>query len=246
MLRSSKAMRILPSSLLLTALTIPLSAALYADGSTIDKVYNPYVQLLEKEIEYRALYQQDSDAAADGRLRNILGYGQSLSDKLFAEVYLIAVDQPGDSLSLEAYEAELKWQLTEQGEFNNDWGILFELERETGANTWEASTTLIALREWSRWVATANLALIYEWGTDIDNEWETALSAQLRYRNTERLEPAIEFYQGQDTQGIGPVLTGLWRGGGGRKLYWEFGAILGTNRDTADVNWKLTLEYEFQ
>jgi hypothetical protein len=42
------------------------------------------------------------------------------------------------------------------------------------------------------------------------------------------------------------VLTGLWRAGTGRKLYWEFGAILGTNSATANVNWKLTLEYEFQ
>ncbi len=230
----------------MTFLPLACSAALYADGSRIDKVYNPYVQLLEKEIEYRSLLQQDSNADLDGRWRHTLGYGQAISDRWFAEVYLIGIDQPGEGFALEAYEAELKWQLTEQGEFNNDWGLLFELERERSEDIWEASTSLIAAREWSRWVATANLALIYEWGGDIDNEWETALSAQLRYRNSELLEPAIEFYQGQDTQGLGPVLTGLWRAGGGRKLYWEFGAILGTNRETADVNWKLTLEYEFQ
>jgi hypothetical protein len=230
----------------LTLLLLSGSAGLVADGSRIDKVYNPYVQLLEKEIEYRALYQQDSSAAPDGRWRHTLGYGQALSERLFAEVYLLGIDQPGQSFELEAYEAELKWQLTEQGEFNNDWGVLFELERERSEDIWEASSSLIVLHEWPRWVATVNLALIYEWGGDIDNEWETALSGQLRYRNSERLEPAIEFYQGQDTQGIGPVLTGLWRPGSGRKLYWEFGAILGTNTDTSDVNWKLTLEYEFQ
>lgn len=239
-------MRLFPKRIAVAALTLPVATTLYADGSSIDKVYHPYVQLLEKEIEYRALYQQDSKPDADGRLRHILGYGQALSDRLFAEVYLIGIDQAGDSFSLEAYEAELKWQLTEQGEFDNDWGILFEFERDSSEDIWEASSTLIAAHTWSRWVATINLALIYEWGGDIDNEWETAFSAQLRYRNSERLEPAIEFYQGQDTQAIGPVLTGLWRFGGGRKLYWEFGAILGTNSETADVNWKLTLEYEFQ
>ena len=233
--------RILPIFLL-----VPVGFQAHADGSNIDKVYHPYVQLLEKEFEYRALYQQDSDEAVDGRIRHRLGYGQSLSEQFFAEVYLTGLDDPGASFELEAYEAELKWQLTEQGEFENDWGLLFELEKEKSDDIWEASTTLIALHEWSNWVATGNLSLIYEWGENFNNEWETAFAGQLRYRNSAQFEPAIEFYQAQDTQGIGPVMTGLWRFGGGKKLNWEFGAILGTNNDTADVNWKLNFEYEFQ
>ncbi|MBL4761118.1 MAG: hypothetical protein JKY93_00290 [Gammaproteobacteria bacterium] len=225
---------------------LPVGFEVCADGSTIDKVYHPYVQLLEKEIEYRALYEQDSDKVSDGKNRHKLGYGQALSDRFFAEAYLIGVDEPGSNFELEAYEVELKWQLTEQGEYDNDWGLLFELEKERNENIWEISTTLIALHEWSGWVATGNLSVIYEWGNDVDNEWETAFSGQLRYRHNERLEPGIEIYQSQDTQGIGPVITGLQRFGGGKKLNWEFGAIFGTDDDTADVNWKFNLEYEFQ
>jgi hypothetical protein len=233
--------RILPIFLLM-----PVGFQAQADGSSIDKVYDPYVQLLEKEFEYRALYEQDSDEAVDGRIRHRLGYGQALSEQFFAEVYLTGVDEPDASFELESYEIELKWQLTEQGEFENDWGLLFELEKEKNDDIWEASTKLIALHEWSKWIATGNLSLIYEWGESFDNEWETAFAGQLRYRNNARFEPAIEFYQSQDSQGIGPVMTGLWRFGGGTKLNWNFGAILGTNNDTADVNWKLNLEYEFQ
>ena len=204
------------------------------------------MQLLEKEIEYRVLYEDDSDDVVDGRTRHKLGYGKSISDQFFVEFYVTGADEPGDRLELESYEAEVKWQLSEQGEYDNDWGLLFELEKEHGDSIWEASTTLIVLREWSDWVAIGNLSVIYEWGSDIDNEWETAFAGQLRYRNSEQIEPGIEFYQSQDTQGIGPVLTGLWRLGDGKKLNWEFGAILGTNNDTADVNWKLNIEYEFQ
>ncbi len=218
----------------------------YADGLTIDKVYNPYVQQLEKEFEYRTLYEQDSDDAKDGIIRHKVAYGQALSDRLFAEVYLIGVDGPNQNLKLEAYEVELKWQLTEQGEYNNDWGLLFELENEKNDNIWEVSTTLIAVHEWSRWIATGNLSVIYEWGNDIKNEWETALSGQFLYRYSERLEPGIEIYQSEASQGIGPVVNGLWRLDRGRKLNWTAGIILGTNNDTADVNWKFNLEYEFQ
>jgi len=225
-----------------------LIASLYAraDGSTIDKVYHPYVQLLEKEIEYRVLYESDSDKRIDGRVRHRLGYGQSISDQLFIELYVTGVDEPGSGTNYESYEVELKWQLTEQGEYNNDWGLLFELEKEDNDSIWEASTSLILLREFSDWIATGNLSVIYEWGSDIDNEWETAFAGQLRYRYNAWIEPGIEIYQSQDTDGVGPVLTGLWRLGSGRKLNWEFGAILGTNQVTADVNWKFNLEYEFQ
>lgn len=226
-------------------LLLPFSAALYADGSTIDKIYHPYVQQLEKEFEYRALYEQDASKALDGQNRHKIGYGQALSDRFFAEVYVIGADKPGEDFELQAFETELKWQLSEQGEFDNDWGLLFELEKEQDL-IWEVSSTLIAVHKWSRWVATGNFSIIYEWGQDIDNEWETAFAGQLRYRHNEALEPGIEIYQSQGTQGIGPVITGLWRAGGGKKLNWEFGAILGTGNDSADVNWKLNLEYEFQ
>ena len=233
-------------SILLLLLTLPVCFQAHGDGTSIDKVYHPYVQLLEREIEYRTLYEQDSDNRIDGRKRHRLGYGQALSDQWFVELYLTGTDGPGSDLELESYELEVKWQLTEQGEYENDWGLLFELEKEHNDNIWEASSTLIVLHEWSDWIATGNFSVIYEWGNDFDNEWETAFAGQLRYRNSEQIEPGIEFYQSQDTQGVGPVVTGLWRLGDGKKLNWEFGAILGTNNDTANVNWKFDLEYEFK
>ncbi len=221
------------------------SAYLHADGSTIDKIYHPYVQLLETEIEYRSRYQDDDDAALDDQQKYQLGLGRSLSEQLFAELYLIGAGSSESDFELTAVEAELKIQLSEQGEYDNDWGLLFELERETKENLWEVSTTLIALHQWSRWIATANLSLTYEWGRDINNELETSLASQLRYRYSQALEPAIEFYLGEDTLGVGPVLTGVQRLGGRRKLVWEFGAILGIDEATPDTSWKLNIEYEF-
>jgi hypothetical protein len=225
---------------------VGLSPLASADGNTIDKIYHPYVQLLEREIEYTGRYQHDKDTAIESGFRHRLGYGQSLSDTIFVEAYIIAEDSYGESSKVEAFELELKWQLTEQGEFDNDWGLLFELENEREDNIWEASTTLIALHEWEQWILTNNFSVIYEAGSAIDNEFEVAYSGQLRYRNTASFEPAIELFQSQDTSAIGPMATGLVRLGGGKKLFWEFGVLIGVNNDTPDTNWKLNLEYEFQ
>lgn len=234
-----------PVQLLILTLLLSVYSMVHADGVSIDKVYTPYVQLLEQEFEYRLLAQKDSNQKVDGQLRHKLGYGQSLSDQFFIEAYLIGNDKKANGFLIKAYELELKWQLTEQGEYDVDWGLLFELEKNRSENNWEAVSTLIALHEWRDWILTGNLSLIYEWGSSIDNELEAALSAQLRYRNTAQFEPAIELYQSQDTQGVGSVLTGLYRLSGGKKLLWEFGAIFGLNAKTAATNWKLNIEYEF-
>jgi hypothetical protein len=227
-------------------LVLPLSATLYADGLTIDKVYHPYVQQLEKEFEYRVLYNDGVDGLITEGVRHKLGYGQSLSDNLMAEVYLIGIDEAGGNIGADAIEAELKWQLTEQGEYDNDWGMVFEIEQERNIKVWEVTSTLIVLHEWSNWIATGNFSAIYEWGDNIDNEFETAFAGQLRYRHNERLEPAIEFYKSQQTRGIGPVLTGLLRTKGGNKLNWEVGVIFGTDSLTPNTNLKFNIEYEFK
>lgn len=234
------------NSCCLVAILWLVSLLARADGSNIDKVYHPYVQLLEKEIEYRVLYENDSSQNIDGRHRHKLGYGQSLSDQFFIEVYVTGAEARDNNFEVESYEVEFKWQLTEQGEYENDWGLLFEVEKEKSYDLWELSTTLIALHEWHDWVATGNLSLVYEWGNDIDNEWETAFAGQLRYRYSALLEPAIELYQSQDSSGIGPIITGLWRFGVGNKINWEFGPIFGLKSDTADVSWKFNLEFEFR
>lgn len=222
-----------------------LSGQSLADGSSIDKVYHPYVQPLERELEYRSRYQRDGDERLDGQQRHLLGYGQSFSDRVFGEIYLDARKDSADSFSIDAIEVEAKIQLTEQGEYDNDWGLLFELERDKNRGIWEASSTLIALHEWSNWIATANVGLIYEWGSTIPSEWETSFSTQLRYRYRQSIEPSIEMYLAEDTKAIGPVLSGTLRLAGNRKLRWESGVILGVDSKTPDTSLKFTVEYEF-
>ena len=109
----------------------------------------------------------------------------------------------------------------------------------------ELSAALLIEREWRRWTGTANIYGTYEFGDDIDNEFETALVLQGRYRHSRELEPAVEVYLGEDSKGLGPVMMGSWPLGGRRQLRWEGGVIFGLDSDTPDQTFRVLLEYEF-
>lgn len=219
-----------------------ISSAVSADGLSIDKVYHPYVQPLERELEFRWLYF-DRNANNNNQIYR-LGYGQSVSENLFLEAYVIG-DKSNKSGSINAYEFEAKWQLTEQGQYAADWGLLFEYERGRDRGVRELSTTLMVEREWGRVVGTGNFSMAFESGADIDNELETSAAMQVRYRYSRALEPAIELYSAQDTLALGPVIMGEQRFGIRKKLHWELGLIAGISNETPDSTVRALAEFEF-
>lgn len=216
-----------------------------ADGIVIDKVYHPYVQPLEQELEWRAIFQDEQPSAADNTWLYQLAYGRSLNDRWFVEAYIVGKKSDNESFDIEAYELEAKWQLTEQGEYWADWGMLFELEREVNEDIWELATAVLVEKEWGKWSGAANFYLIREWGSDIRNEFETKLALQARYRYSRAIEPAIEFYSGQNTRGLGPVLLGQARIGDKQRLQWEAGIIFGLDDKSPNQTLRFLLEFEF-
>jgi hypothetical protein len=230
-------------------LLFPVSLSAYADDpfqhNGVDKVYHPYVQPLETEIEYRSIYQTDDDPLEDGILRQRLGIGRAITDRVFVEGYLIGKKTRQKGFRLDAYELEARVQLTEQGEFWADWGVLFELERERSESVTELGAVLLLEKELGAWVGTLNLGTEYEFGSDIDNEFDVNTALQLRYRYSERFEPALELYVDEFTSALGPVIQGLERFSGNRKVHWEFGTFLPLNNTTPDTVFRLLLEFEF-
>lgn len=220
-------------------------ASVLADGVVIDKIYHPYVQPLEREFEARATLQDEQPGRPDNLQMYRFAYGQSLGDRWFAEFYLVGSNSDEDSLDLEAYELEAQWQLTEQGEFWADWGMLFELEKDADVDAWEFSTGLLAEKEWGRWSGTANLFLMQEWGSDIADETETRLGLQARYRYSPGFEPAVEIYSGEDTRGIGPAVLGQLPLDGKRQVRWEAGVIFGVDSKSPDTTLRFLFEFEF-
>jgi len=227
------------------ALGILAFSSIQADGVVIDKIYHPYVQPLEQELEWRATLQSHQPGVPDDLAVYRFSYARSLGDKWSGEVYLVGQRSDESSFEIEAYEIEALRQLTEQGEYWADWGVVFELEKERDLDAWEFAAGLLAEREWGRWSGTANLFAIQEWGSDVRDELETRLGLQARYRYSPAFEPAIELYSGEGTRGIGPVAMGLVRLGGKRRLRWEAGAIFGVDSQSPDTTLRFLVEFEF-
>jgi hypothetical protein len=214
-------------------------------GVVVDKIYHPYVQALEQELEWRTIYQDRQPSVADNSWLYQLAYGRSLSERWFAEAYLVGEKSDEQSFDIEAYELEAKWQLTEQGEFWADWGILFELEKEASENVWEFATAVLVEKEWGKWSGAANFWVLNEWGSDIKNELNASLNLQARFRYSRAFEPAIEFYSGRDTRGLGPALLGQVKMGNKQLLSWEFGVIFGLDSKSPNRTLRFLLEFEF-
>jgi hypothetical protein len=66
-----------------------------SDGMAVSKIYHPYVNPIEWEFESRTfLREEDTLTGETDDLVQLIGLGHALSDRVFAEAYLIASDDP--------------------------------------------------------------------------------------------------------------------------------------------------------
>jgi len=221
------------------------SGLCFADEILVDKIYHPYVEPEEKELEWRAIFQDQQPGVADHLRLYQLAYGRSLGEHWFTELYLLGKSSDTQRFDVSAYEFEARRQLTEQGQAWADWGLLFELEKETKEDIWVLSTAILVEKEWGKWSGTANFYIKGEWGADVKNEIESKLNLQARYRYTRAFEPAIEFYSGKDVIGLGPVFMGQLRPSSGNRLHWEAGLIFGLSDKSPNRTIRLLAEFEF-
>ncbi|MFC1688607.1 hypothetical protein ACFL0N_03940 [Pseudomonadota bacterium] len=216
-----------------------------ADSVVIDRIYHPYVQPMEQELEWRGIFQNHQPSAPDDLQLHRFAYGRSINQHWFVDFYLVGEQSNDSDFDLKSYELEALRQLTEQGEFWADWGLLFELEKEANEDAWSFSTGVLIEKEWGQWSSTANLFLVHGWGSDASNDWESRLGLQLRYRYSRAFEPALEFYGGKDTRGFGPVMLGQFSVGKKNSLNWEAGIIFGLDNKSPDRTLRFSLEFEF-
>ncbi len=213
-----------------------------ADGIVVDKVYHPYVLPFEREFEWRLVsHQTDSGNILAQRL----GGGGAINDTMALEGYIVGERDDNGDFGLEAYELELRWQLIEQGKLWADWGALFELEKKHNEDMYEATSGFVIEKEFGKTSLTMNAFLVYEWGQDIQNEWESEFRAQYRYRYRSAFQPSIEVYVGEDFVGIGPGFIGLQRFDGQKQLKWEAGFITEISQSEKNHSFRLALEFEF-
>ncbi|WP_410473481.1 hypothetical protein [Guyparkeria sp. TX1] len=220
----------------LAAMTTLASTTAFAG---VDKVYDPYVEQGEVELELRGVHGLDS-----GEYKTKVGIGYGVTSRWFVEGYLIGEKEDGD-FEVEEAEIENKFQLTEQGQYWADFGLLVELEKAFDEDAWETKVGPLVQKQFGKMVATGNLLFEKKFGDDVaQSDWETLGSAQLKYRLSPTLEPGIEYYGSEDTQALGPVLIGA-NPFGMERVKWEAGLLFGLNDETEDSILRWQIEYEF-
>ena len=211
--------------------------------SEINRVYHPYVEQHEREIEYGFVLR---DAGNTNLLLNRAGVGYAWTDKFFSEIYVLTESITHDNEQVRSYEAEFKWQLTEQGEYWADWGLLVEIGKAKDIDSNEVAIGLLYEKELtSRWVAAANILVEYESGGDIDDELESAFRGQLRYRYNPRFSIGIEAYADDQDIAFGPLMMGNLALLGKKRVNWELGMVFGLDSNTPNTSIRGGLEVEF-
>ncbi len=230
-----------------------------ADDPIIDKIYHPYVLPLTQEFEWRYTANERNDRLPNenNTLSQRIGYGRAISEKITLQGYLVGEKVNKNNYVLQAYELDFRWMLTEQGEYDIDWGMLFQIEKQHQKNNWAMKTGILAETEIGKSSITANMFVLYGNGktlnnalpqnnTDnITNEWESQFNLQYRYRLKPEFQPAIEFYAGSDILGVGPAFQGVHRFEKQKQLKWDAGVIFGLNNDSSNSILRLSIKYEF-
>lgn len=232
-------MRELQTAWAAIVLALPAAGAVAATTN----VYHPYVNEREREAEYGLTWRGIGD---DSLTLQRASVGYSWTDRLATELYLLSEFPSHGGVRARAYEFEVKWQLTEQGEYASDWGLLFEAEAGNGIDRHEVAAGVLWEKELGhRWVAAANAMLEYEFGTDIGNEFETAFRGQLRYLNRPAFEPAIELHLDDQDYAAGPAAEGALGLAPGKQLRWTVAALFGIGHSTPAKSLRASLELEF-
>ena len=241
-------------------LTLGVVSANVQDARAGFKVYTPYVEYHEFEIEYRPSITIDNDPAKDNQQKHLVGLGYGVTEWWFTEVYAEWEKEagPGQSTNFEAFEWENRFQLSNPGENWADFGLLVEFERtDSGSSPDKLELALLFSKELGKFDATFNLILEREVGTNASDDLDVGQAFQLKYRLDPAFEPGIELYSefgpiddihsaDEQEHYIGPVAQGVIPlGESGTKLKYNAGYLFGLNDDTSDGVVKAIIELEF-
>ena len=222
-----------------------LPTIVLADGTVVDKVYHPYVQAWERDIEYRFAFQEQPHHEDNNAMSQKLGYSQSIADRVTLGGFIIVERVTPEDYTVNGFELEVRWMLTEQGQYAADWGLFFEFERKSTTDSYELNSGLIMEKEFGPTSLTLNALLVYEWGGELESEVEPEFRAQYRYRILPQIQPAVELYMGEGFQGAGPSLLGVQKFDKQKQLKWEFGVVFAIDKSSINNTLRFTLEYEF-
>lgn len=219
------------------------------------QVYSPNVVLGEQEFEARSFSSWGTGPQTGSERGLKLAYGRAFTPWWATELNATAEQEYGETLKLEEFEWENRFQLTPQGKYWVDVGLLNENEiPRFSEDPYEIKLGPTLEKDIGRFTTLLNLLAAHQYGTNAAPGIELEYRARLEYRWRRTLSPLIEAYgqpvgtigaYGQPRNQIGPGVTGQFLAGAGRSLRYAVVALFGMSHAAPDGTLVVRLEYEF-
>lgn len=246
-----------PSRATVAALMLLATAGLAATplpARAAHKVYSPIVEPGEVAVEVRGHHDFDASDARDGAQQWKAEIEWAPAQRWLTEALVEWEREPAGNLTATEVAWENVFQLTEQGQYWADVGLLAEYAHslEHGGDD-KLELGLLAEKAADRHVATANLLFERELVDGGDTEVEYAF--QYRYRHSAAFEPGLELHGELGEIGefgsvaahrhqLGPAAFGKLRTSQSAIRY-EVALLFGITTEAPDATLRVQLEYEF-
>jgi len=224
-----------------------------AQAHATKKVYTPYVEKGEVELEYRGRYEIDDDSNVDGKWVQKVAAGYGATEYWFTEIYLEfeKSGKSGSEAELAGIEWENKFMLTQPGEYWADVGVLTEIVYNTSGGADKGEVKFLLAKDVGKFSHATNLILEREFGEDAGNDTEAGFAWRSKYRYSKKFEPGVELHSsfGSISDGgsyseqkhiAGPVAYGKIGPVG-----YDVGVLFGISDAAPDATLKAILEYEW-
>jgi len=229
-------------------------------ASATHKIYSPYVELGEAELELRGHTTDDDDPAKDSQEKYKIEFGYGVTEKWFTSVFgEIEEEQPDNELEWEATAWENIFQLTDQGRYFVDFGVYLEYELTHESNTPDkVEAKLLMEKPTGGFSHTMNLIWEHEVGSNAASGTGFGYAWRTKWHYNPKFEPALEIYgdlgkwdnldsRDNTDQRAGPVIGGEFaKQADGSKWVYELGYLFGFTDAAPDGTLKFLIEYEFR
>jgi len=252
--KSSGTTKLKAQSAAVIVLSIFSTCLFPASAHATKKVYAPYVEQGEVELEYRGGYDIDDNDDVDGAWKQKIAIGYGVNNYWFTELYG-EFEKEGESesnIKFSAIEWENKFQLTQPGQYWLDLGLLTELEYNTAGGADKVEVKALLAKDIGKFTHLANLGVEREFGEDSDDATEFGVSWSSRYRYMPSFEPGFEIHSefgrlddgssfNEEDHRIGPVIYGQLGA-----IKYDVGYLVGVSDGAPDGTIKALLEYELR
>ncbi|MEI7670181.1 MAG: hypothetical protein WCJ33_08875 [Pseudomonadota bacterium] len=243
--------------LLLTTVSIISANSAFA----LDKLYSPFVEKGEWEVEYFGSRSGDSDASKDNEQKHQLSVGYGVNDWWKTEIYTKFEKEAQDKTTFDAWEWENTFQLTERGKYAVDLGATLAYEYTPQSNRADhIESTLIFAKDVGKFFNLLNVTFEKDVGSGDKKSLEGKLLWSSRYNYSGYFQPGVEMsndFGELDSAGgfnsqkhyVGPSLYGRVPLGVFTKsdaLRYRAACLFGLTSPSSAVDAGLQLEYEIR